>query len=359
MFQSKVVVVCKFPARSEQSDGMMIRVVEVDRVLSEVCDPLYLDIHPRHLRYKAEDVEGRKVIRLHPLIHILKLRKIIRDSSVLYIHSLINFLKVFPHVMTSHTRYVLDVHGAVVEEMAASRPSFRWLLAGIERIAFRMSDRIIVVSDAMMSFYIDKYHLKADKFLRVPLFGPQVKSSDALQDRSGAISVIYAGGDQPWQNMQLMIKTVVVEVLHDLRFRFFLHPRLVQKYQEGASDSIEFSTASADQIMRYYRESDMGFLLRDDSLVNRVATPTKFIEYVANGVVPIIIQPNIGDLLKYDYKYIKYHEFIEGGVLSRSQLVEMRKHNYDAYIRQRGDAEEHGVRLKEYVRRALIGGLKT
>ena len=45
------------------------------------------------------------------------------------------------------------------------------------------------------------------------------------------------------------------------------------------------------------RNQDFGFLLREDILLNRVASPIKFLEYTSNGVIPIVTSC-VGDYSK-------------------------------------------------------------
>ena len=50
----------------------------------------------------------------------------------------------------------------------------------------------------------------------------------------------------------------------------------------------------AQNVPRLLVAADLGLMLRDDSLTNRVASPIKFGEYMAAGV-PVIITPRLGD----------------------------------------------------------------
>ena len=54
----------------------------------------------------------------------------------------------------------------------------------------------------------------------------------------------------------------------------------------------------------------LGFVLRDDVLVNRVACPTKLLEYIQYGVLPIVLSDAIGDFKELGYKYIGLDDFV-------------------------------------------------
>ena len=51
---------------------------------------------------------------------------------------------------------------------------------------------------------------------------------------------------------------------------------------------------AASDVPRYLCASDIGLLLRDNTPVNRVASPVKFAEYMASGT-PVLITDHIGD----------------------------------------------------------------
>ncbi len=45
--------------------------------------------------------------------------------------------------------------------------------------------------------------------------------------------------------------------------------------------------AKNEELSQYLKNASYGFVLRDDNIVNNVATPTKFSTYLSYGVVPI------------------------------------------------------------------------
>lgn len=49
---------------------------------------------------------------------------------------------------------------------------------------------------------------------------------------------------------------------------------------------------------------ETGFLLREATLFNEVATPTKLVENITYGIVPAVLSPDIGDFLQYGYRYL-------------------------------------------------------
>ncbi|DAB11228.1 TPA: hypothetical protein CPT98_01885 [Candidatus Gastranaerophilales bacterium HUM_19] len=90
--------------------------------------------------------------------------------------------------------------------------------------------------------------------------------------------------------------------------------------------------------------------MRDDIIVNRVACPTKIIDYLEYGIIPIISCPEIGDFNKMGYSYIHYEKLIEGKIFDNNELEKMRKNNTKIIERLRNiqqDGKEKLLKLLE------------
>jgi glycosyltransferase involved in cell wall biosynthesis len=64
--------------------------------------------------------------------------------------------------------------------------------------------------------------------------------------------------------------------------------------KEQKKYNITLLTLAPNKVQAYLQTCDFGFLLRENSTVNKIASPVKFLEYTANGVIPII-STNVGD----------------------------------------------------------------
>jgi hypothetical protein len=65
---------------------------------------------------------------------------------------------------------------------------------------------------------------------------------------------------------------------------------------------IDFRTP--EEMEEEYKLCHYGLLLRDDTAVNRVSFPTKLMEYVHNGVVPVMKSVNVGDFRATGLGYV-------------------------------------------------------
>src|SRR5690606_6210947 len=83
------------------------------------------------------------------------------------------------------------------------------------------------------------------------------------------------------------------------------------KFGMETDDNLRVLTVTPDELGDYYRQAHYGFILRDDITVNRVACPTKMVEYLFYGITPIVKSPSIGDFPERGYEYIEYSDFSE------------------------------------------------
>lgn len=88
---------------------------------------------------------------------------------------------------------------------------------------------------------------------------------------------------------------------------YFKEP--LEKIGIHENNSISIKSVSPLELESYYKESHYGFILRDDILVNRVACPTKLIEYLGYGINPIILSEKIGDFEDFGYEHIRLDQF--------------------------------------------------
>jgi hypothetical protein len=92
--------------------------------------------------------------------------------------------------------------------------------------------------------------------------------------------------------------------------------------------TIELKSVEPHKVSQEYKSAHFGFILRDDIIVNQVACPTKLIEYLESGLIPIVLQPEIGDFNQMGYNYILNENFVKGLIPEAALLKEMRESNY-------------------------------
>ena len=99
-----------------------------------------------------------------------------------------------------------------------------------------------------------------------------------------------------------------------------------QKIDLNANNQIIIESVSPEQLDGYYQKCHYGFILREDVLVNNVACPTKLVEYLYYGIVPIVLSPNIGDFEALNYDYIYYDQLADS-------LLPLKSNNNNLIVR--------------------------
>lgn len=210
------------------------------------------------------------------------------------------------------TRIVYEIHGAWAYEAAykekrAGMKAVRFVGAYlIEVAAILFADRVLMVSRAIERYYPIACFKKRTTIPRLlyrdTVLDPDGCESEALaalrqfvdvSRADGRCLLVYAGGLSKWQLIEDTI-SVMSKLVGTERFAgVCLTPdvnRLRNTIQsERSAESAFWFVASvpSGEVVRALELCDYGMLLREDNVVNRVASPTKLYEYLAAGVAPI------------------------------------------------------------------------
>lgn len=122
--------------------------------------------------------------------------------------------------------------------------------------------------------------------------------------------------------------------------------------------SYEIKSVPKDQVKNELLEASYGFILREDNIVNRVATPTKFSSYMAAGVIPVFSScltdfNSIANELKYalglkqDYRIEDILRFIQTPVDIKEIKREYAKifNSYYSFIRHSENIKNRLLRI--------------
>ena len=207
------------------------------------------------------------------------------------------------------TQVFADIHGAVVEEISYLHPDTNHKLlkyySELERNTMNYADRIICQSDEMKNYIIKKYDKKADHIV-VYRCGYDTNSFNTNQSvrnevrkelgvNGNELLFVYCGGLHAWQKVEeslliflkyhtynSMSKMLVLTGDQDA-----LRNMLEKDQFKSIRDKVISFSVPFTSVPRYLNASDIAFLLRDNHMMNAVASPTKLAEYLACGL-PII-----------------------------------------------------------------------
>lgn len=327
-----IIFISEYPNHKNERDGMIQRVLAMDHFFEDQ-ERIYLHVSlkqnlvPKFSRKSA----NLSIVKINIFLHFIILIYYLVKAKIVYVHSIYNSIKILPFYYLKCI--ITDMHGVVPEELMMNNHKIWAKIFGlVESIVIRKSHAIITVTNSMKEHLKEKYRLNSLKAYIIPIFDVNNNSSLEKIYFNSKLTVIYAGGTQKWQNVDLMINFIKSQAD---KYNFIILTNDVDTFRskflfyQVNTSNIQLKSVSKDEVYSYYRDADLGFVLRDDSIVNRVACPTKLIEYMSYGVIPVVIQPLIGDFLDYGYKYITLNDFLhDNRIPDKESLVNMRTENY-------------------------------
>jgi hypothetical protein len=315
------------PTHQNEKDGMSQRVKWIDEQFRD-AQRVILRISPkgffRRKRYVRSKYLTAEMVNL--FIHMPRILSLALRSEAIYVHSCHNALRGLP-LYFLRLPIVTDLHGVVPEEAKMSGSAWKSrIFSAVEKIVARRSQSLVFVSDAMRRHFLRKYASSHPcRSYIIPIL-PREPSPVQGSDRDPRL-VIYAGGLQAWQRIDQMLDAV--SRAGEFRYLFLTGNKdaMLSKLRERGIDNVEIDSVPRAAMPEYYARASFGFALREDSVVNRVACPTKLVEYMWSGVIPIVEQPFIGDFQSYGFKYILVADFVRRNLPGPAELNRMRQHN--------------------------------
>ena len=109
--------------------------------------------------------------------------------------------------------------------------------------------------------------------------------------------LVYSGTSVGWQSLELAEKTVRPWLMEDgsHRMLFLSQPHaVIGRLKSDFPQQVEQRWIPHHRVRSALLACDIGLLLREARITNKVASPTKFAEYLSAGL-PVVISPEVGD----------------------------------------------------------------
>lgn len=181
------------------------------------------------------------------------------------------------------------------------------LIRFLERCFFKQYDAITVVSEKMGLYLQQKYGISATHVMILPCAVDQEVFAHRPESRleirhdlklEGRLIFVYSGIWASWQCVNETIACFrLLKKLDERAFLLILSPdkdRFQQSLQDMDPEDYRILFIARPLMDRYLSAADCGFLIRKRHVVNQVASPLKFPEYLMCGL-PLIIGPAVGD----------------------------------------------------------------
>ncbi|MCA6365224.1 MAG: hypothetical protein IM638_19485 [Bacteroidetes bacterium] len=208
---------------------------------------------------------------------------------------------------------IFDGRGAYIAELTEYNvipdEAVKHEIASVERRCVLESNRQLAVSKALVDYWHETFGYNGNTHRVIPctlnsntLFTP-VSDEAVRQARqklgipANATVVVYSGSVAGWQSLddfgaRMLPLMQQHENLHLLLLVKSLPEHFAPLAQHAAR--IHRHWLAPEEVGTALAAADLGWMLREDSVTNRVASPVKFAEYLAAGL-HVIISSNLGD----------------------------------------------------------------
>lgn len=315
----KILFLAPYPTADNINDGMINRVSAVDALFDDI-ERTYLFVSLRGLKKHCYTEGNVTIYNLNIIIHFWSILALIKKNKYIYIHSVYMIRLLWPF-LNNNNKITLDIHGVVPEE---ERDFHQHYLRGlyysfVEKNIFKKITNAICVTDAMRKVYESRYPWFSGKYIVYSIMPYGLKElneqqiCDIKREKHDKIEILYSGGTQGWQNIDLMLDVIQKNLSSSIHYTILTgNKKEIEKKIEDRGISLQYINIERREptaLWKDYLMADYAFILRDENIVNKVANPTKMVEYLFYGLIPIILSPNIGDYKELGYEYLSIEDF--------------------------------------------------
>jgi hypothetical protein len=320
-----ILILITYPNSLNIRDGFFQRVKSIDDHIRNNKRTYVTLRFRKNFVYREEKLDRNlTTIHLNLFVHFWRLLQLFRNADTIMTPSvscmrLFLWAFVFSGSITKKN-IIYDVHGVMPEEHEYAGKYWRGLYLGIlESLLFRWARTCVFVTNSMKTYYINKYPFIVKKNLVVyPTLSALNLSATQeliavdmiplpLSDRQRTVFV-YSGNLQAWQNVPEML-TAIKSLIDEPSYEFIILTMRLKEFEElikqyGIEGNITLKSVAPEELPEYYRKAHYGFVLRDAHLLNQVACPTKMVDYLAYGIIPVVKSKDIGDFVQLGYEYV-------------------------------------------------------
>lgn len=318
------------------ADGYYRRIKAIDDIVGDSAFKVYLENSPEHSRMDIDFVTDNRwaiAFNQNNAHHVEIVKALKNEADINYSHSV---MQITPSTIYTGegARLFVDMHGISPEENVMFDNLLDAQKANDnEEFVANYAKAVVVVTDAMKRHYLEKYEGFRPGFVLMPIFETDITvTEDRLAKRdlvNGKPVVVYAGGLQKWQCIEEMQDAIAARNT-EFAYRMFTNdPAGFETLWAGRTKPADMvvGTRSVEALKEEYNASHYGFVLREENEVNRVSCPTKLVEYLQHGIVPIMDTTQIGDFVDLGMRYVALEDFLAGKMPAETERWQMAVEN--------------------------------
>ena len=243
-------------------------------------------------------------------------------------------------------------HYKELEEFSDASKEFRAEVEANEVGCFKTADWVFSVSKALVDQFKFEHRYNDHNHSIIPCCTLDRRPKDDLTKTQvfGQENVkvfCYAGALSVW-NYPKSFRDLCKAILKDPSNRIIILSHELEAISDDPlyqDERVMKKSVSSEDVSSYLAISDYGILLRKKAITNKVASPSKFAEYVMAGC-KVIISPEIGDFSELVQK--NNLGLVYSGKKDDSQLQALQKVTIEERERTKRLAKEHFVRSSEW-----------
>ena len=233
-------------------------------------------------------------------------------------------------------RVIADFHGAAPEELIyrTKQGKDNFLYKHLEKrelYVIKNVSKLVTVSKMMINHIEKKYSFVPNNVEVIPCLTTKpkyFKTREEIRNELGInkkIAFVYCGS---YRSYQLIDKTLelyksISKKIPNTKLFIFTNNQEEIKREIGLiklpKEYYRLMSLERTEVGTYLNAMDFSLLLRDDSILNKVSSPTKFAEYLINGL-PVITTDYVGDFSQQ----VRIQEigFVLSNYLCESDLID-------------------------------------
>jgi hypothetical protein len=183
----------------------------------------------------------------------------------------------------------------------------------MERKSVMESDFRLAVSNELVNYWKKEFQYSGENHVVIPctlnerIFAEKISEERRLTTRKKAganaedILLVYSGSSAEWQSFNFLDKSMhnLLDKQKNLKIillaKQFSEPLKIQK---DFPDRVKQMWVDPNEVSEILQSCDYGWLVRENSITNLVASPVKFSEYLSSGL-KIIISEKLGDYSEF------------------------------------------------------------
>jgi len=210
-------------------------------------------------------------------------------------------------IKNSHHKIIYDGRGAVnaeqVEYGVYNNTGLENEIFNIEKKAVLNSDLRIAVSNKLIKYWKQEFNYNSQNHVVIPSSSNnnivdinKIKRNE-LNISENTILIVFSGSFSKWHSFPKMIVDFKMFLNNDsnIKILFLSKPNpYINEIKNMFSKRVLVRWVKFEEVIDYLRIADYGYVVRENTVTNQVASPVKVAEYLSCGL-KILISNDLGD----------------------------------------------------------------